>query len=466
MHNGGAVPMMAVEWPRYAAAAAVLLGYAGLCVQVWRQARCRAGDAADASPAGAGAVLVAYASQTGFAHELAEEAGAALAAAGVAARVRALGGITAADLTAAREVLFIVSTCREGDAPDNAQAFVDGLMSATSGLHGLRYGLLALGDRSYAHYCAFGRRLDAWLHACGAQAMFPRIEVDAADAQALAAWRHRLAEAAGIAEGIADSTAPAYWRLRSRRLLNPGSAGQPAWHVELEPVAGPQGDGAATPLPHWQAGDLLQIFPPGDDARPRLYSIASLPADGAIHLLVRAIRGADGTPGRMSGLLAGVAAEGTVFRARVRAHDNFRLGANATRPLILIGNGTGLAGLLAHLRQRARAGDGRNWLVFGERSAAHDAFHDEELAALEAADLLARCDRVYSRDTPAGEYVQHRLLRAADTVREWVAGGAAIYVCGNAVGMGPAVHETLCAVLGDAVVAQLARDGRYRRDIY
>ena len=55
---------------------------------------------------------------------------------------------------------------------------------------------------------------------------------------------------------------------------------------------------------------------------------------------------------------------------------------------------------------------------------------------------------------------------ARDTVREWVAGGAAIYVCGNAVGMGPAVHETLCAVLGDAVVAQLARDGRYRRDIY
>ena len=100
------------------------------------------------------------------------------------------------------------------------------------------------------------------------------------------------------------------------------------------------------------------------------------------------------------------------------------------------------------------------------RQAAFDALHADELASLEARDLLARCDRVFSRDAPAGEYVQHRLERAADTLREWVAGGAAIYVCGNAVGMAPAVHETLGRLLGADALARLAEEGRYRRDVY
>src|SRR5690606_38985260 len=164
-------------------------------------------------------------------------------------------------------------------------------------------------------------------------------------------------------------------------------------------------------------------------------------------------------------LLCGEAPAGTALRGRIRAHHNFRLDDNARRPLLLIGAGTGLAGLLALLRWRARHGEGRNWLLFGERNAAHDRFHDDEIEALRASRLLARCDRTYSRDGP-GEYVQQRLARNAATVRQWVHDGAAIYVCGNAVGMGPAVHDTLRDILGEETLSRLTRDGRYRRDLY
>lgn len=475
--------MISTELPRLAAAGALVAAYAGLCLRIWAGQRTRRHSTT--VPAHAGKpVLVAYASQTGFARELAEDAAQALAAAGVSARVAALGEVDANTLRDCEQALFVAATSGEGDAPDNAARFADGPMRTALPLTRLRYGLLALGDRNYTRFCSFGRRLDAWLAGCGAHALFPRVELDRANAATLAAWRHRLADFAGVAElPEAAAPEPGYWRLRSSRLLNPGSTGCPVHHVELELVAGLGADAEALAAPHWEAGDLLQIFPPSEDDhasdhssdQPRAYSIASLPADGAVHLLVRAVRGTDGTPGRMSALITTQARPGAIFRARLRPHPNFREGDNAGRPLILIGNGTGLAGLAAHMRQRARRGDGRTWLVFGERHAAHDDFLGDELDALQRADLLARCDRVWSRDGNTAEcgthaahreYVQHRLARAAATLRDWIAGGAAIYVCGNAVGMGPAVHAVLEEVLGAETLADLSATGRYRRDIY
>src|SRR6185436_844958 len=114
-----------------------------------------------------------------------------------------------------------------------------------------------------------------------------------------------------------------------------------------------------------------------DVQRPREYTIASLPSDGRVELMVRRTTREDGTPGRSSGWLTGqLPLDGTVSM-RLRAHASFRIGANADRKLILFGNGTGLAGLRAHLKARATARVGTTiapaWLLFGERQSAHDA---------------------------------------------------------------------------------------------
>src|SRR5690606_40658983 len=45
----------------------------------------------------------------------------------------------------------------------------------------------------------------------------------------------------------------------------------------------------------WEAGDLAQILAPADPLRPRDYSIASIPSDGALHLLVRQERSEEHT---------------------------------------------------------------------------------------------------------------------------------------------------------------------------
>jgi sulfite reductase (NADPH) flavoprotein alpha-component len=155
---------------------------------------------------------------------------------------------------------------------------------------------------------------------------------------------------------------------------------------------------------------------------------------------------------------------GDIF-VRIRANLNFHLPANDA-PLIMIGNGTGIAGLRALMKTRVARGQRRNWLVFGERNAAYDRFYEADLQRWRDAGFLPKLDLVYSRDQPQRRYVQHRLAECATDLREWIGEGAYLYVCGSLEGMAPGVHAALIDTLGEAAVDALTVDGRYRRDVY
>src|SRR3546814_794060 len=223
----------------------------------------------------------------------------------------------------------------------------------------------------------------------------------------------------------------------------------------------------------WEAGDVAEIVPcpvggaqaDGAPLPSREYSIASVPGDGSLQLLVRRMFHADGRPGLGSGWLVDGVEPGGMVDLRVRANPGFSVPAD-DRPLLLVGNGTGLAGLRALLKARINAGHQRNWLLFGERSAAHDGFHTGELQAWRENGSLQRLELVYSRDQPQRRYVQEALVEAAAEVRQWVAEGAAIYVCGSLRGMAPGVDAALERILGRGLVEAMAADGRYRRDLY
>ena len=456
---------MMMKMDRVVWAVVLLLMYAALCAAVFLRAHRRQKLAQAAAAALLPAsdaeqpLLVLHASQTGSAEEIAWATARALHLAGLPVRLLALGEATMADLQAASRALFITSTYGEGDAPDNGARFARDVMGGMASLAHLQFGVLALGDSTYAHFCGFGRALDAWLKERGAEALFERIEVDRGDEQALALWRQRLSHLAGTAEMLDWQASPfAAWQLLERRLLNPGSQGGPVFHLEFAPA-----QGAA--LPDWEAGDLVQLEIEGES--PREYTISSLPAEGRVHLLVRQSRRADGSLGLASGLLT----EGMPMQAnaslRIRTHRNFRIGTNADRPLVLIGNGTGLAGLRAHLKaMAARGGRQRAWLLYGERQAAHDAHHADEIAAWQQSGLLARVDRCFSRDGGAQRYVQEALAEARETLVDWVEKGAAIYVCGSLQGMAGGVDAVLRDALGAEKIDALIAQARYQRDVY
>ena len=458
-----------IETARLVGAAASVAAYAALCVGVViNERRKAAGEASRArAMAGGGAarpLLIAHASQTGAAEQLAWQTAQALHGSALAVRVAPLGTLTASDLAGASQLLIVASTCGEGDAPDSATAFVRRFMDdpASPALDSLHYGLLALGDREFANFCAFGQRLDDWLRARGARPLFERIDVDGLHERDLARWRHELGRLASVGDTLSwREPERETWRLARRTHVNPGSLGAPVFHLELEPAAGTAA---------WEPGDLLQIRVPHAPDQPREYSIASTPAEGRAHLLVRQERRADGSLGLASGWLTRDAEVGGEVVLNTLAHRNFRLGENALRPLILIGNGTGIAGLRAHLSARAsHAGAGarpRNWLLFGERQAAHDFHFRDDVQAWQADGTIARLDLAFSRDQVAKDYVQDRLRAQPEAVREWLDDGAAVYVCGSLQGMAGGVDEALKEIVGAERLEALMAQGRYRRDVY
>ncbi|MGK0159689.1 PepSY domain-containing protein [Pseudomonas mosselii] len=457
--------------------------------------------------------LIGFASQSGFAEQLAWQSAGQLQSAGLPVQVRPLAELGETELRQANRALFVVSTFGDGEAPDSARGFERKVLGQAWPLDHLNYALLALGDRQYPHFCGFARRLQAWLGERGATCAFSPVEVDNADPAALRLWQQELTQLTG-ARPVAAWQPPSFgnWRLSRRDQLNPGSQGAPVYLLGL------QADAPAT----WEAGDLIEILPrngqprvdaflaglgldPGSPVQldglqetlaqalasrqlpvsrehliglhaqalvdalipltAREYSIASIVSDGVLELIVRQERHADGNLGLGSGWLTEyLPLEGSVS-ARLRRNSGFHLPVESA-PLVLIGNGTGLAGLRSLLKARIAGGEQRNWLLFGERNRAHDLLCGEELQGWVESGDLQRLDLAFSRDQAQKIYVQDVLLQQAAEFKRWIEDGACVYVCGSLQGMAAGVDAALQGMLGEAVVQQLIEDGRYRRDVY
>lgn len=216
--------------------------------------------------------------------------------------------------------------------------------------------------------------------------------------------------------------------------------------------------------------------------QPRLYSIASSPRahPGEVHLCVGIIR--YHTFGRQRGgicstFLADRMAAETRPRVYVHANNAFRLPAEGTTDVIMVGPGTGIAPFRAFLEERkVSEAQGRNWLFFGNPHAATDALYQDEIEGYLSDGTLYRLDAAWSRDQKEKLYVQHLMQTNGAELWSWLVGGAAFYVCGDASRMAKDVDRALHQVVEDhgkmspeeatAFVTTLKKDKRYLRDVY
>ena len=454
--------------------------------------------------------LITYASQTGVAEQLAWRTATSLQEAKQPTTVKPIQQLTPQDLQQAEQVLFVVSTYGTGDAPDLASSFTKKVMRQTFDLSQMQYAVLALGSKEYPNsYCSFGHAIDVWLKQSKAQALFDLIEVDNANINDIQRWNQALSvitkhelHAMNI-EKVFDE-----WMLSERYVLNPNSVGDPAFNIELT-------------APHdmtWHAGDIAEIQPANSlieiqeflvkyqipahavveslnleieqvlwdknlrtDIQSfktleellaqlpilatREYSIASIPAQQRLRLVVRQKRDANNQLGLGSGWLTEFAQLKQEISLRIRTNESFHL-IDDNRPIICIGNGTGIAGLMSLLQQRNRQNYTANWLIFGERQREHDFFYQETINAWKNMGTLQRLDLAFSRDQEQRIYVQDILRENAEELKHWIDQGAVIYVCGSIEGMASGVDQALNDILSEEKVDELRQSGRYRRDVY
>ncbi len=215
---------------------------------------------------------------------------------------------------------------------------------------------------------------------------------------------------------------------------------------------------------------------------PRLYSIASSPLahTDEVHLTVAAVRYQ--THGRerkgvCSTYLADLVKSGDPVQVFVQPNKNFRLPADGSTPIIMVGPGTGVAPFRAFVEHRAALGSsGKNWLFFGDQHYTYDFLYQLEWQDFLKEGALTRLDVAFSRDQPEKVYVQDRMIQQAGELYQWLEDGAHFYVCGDANRMAHDVHQALISVVenqagvsreaAEAYVEDLKKTKRYQRDVY
>lgn len=234
--------------------------------------------------------------------------------------------------------------------------------------------------------------------------------------------------------------------------------------------------------------DLTRSFEPTEfvgmlkKLAPRLYSISSSPRAhlNEVHLTVAAVRyEAHGRVRRgvASTFLADRVGETGRVPVFVQPSHGFKPPTDGTRPMIMVGPGTGIAPFRAFLEERlATAASGKNWLFFGDQKRSTDFLYQEQLEGWQRDGHLTRLDLAFSRDQAEKIYVQTRMIEAAAELWAWLEEGAHFYVCGDASRMAKDVDAALHTVIeqaggksaedAKAYVAKLKSDKRYQRDVY
>ena len=220
---------------------------------------------------------------------------------------------------------------------------------------------------------------------------------------------------------------------------------------------------------------------------PRYYSISSSPlaSPERCSITVGVVRG-PALSG--SGTYEGVSSNHLSARevgARINAFvkeskSGFSLPQDLTRPIVMIGPGTGLAPFRGFLQERSvlkRRGSalGPALLFFGCRHPEEDFIYRDELQAF-ADDGIVQLHVAFSRLNGKKTYVEELIAERADDVWQAIDGGGTIYVCGDGSRMEPDVRRTFIdlyrlrtgadANAAEAWFNELGAQGRYVLDVW
>jgi len=246
---------------------------------------------------------------------------------------------------------------------------------------------------------------------------------------------------------------------------------------------------------------LLDISSP---LLPRLYSITSCkdaqknPSVAFSVVRFEAIKSKELRLGVATNWLDTLPVESTRIPIYKVASKTFRLPEDVSKPIIMIGPGTGVAPFRGFLQKREflqqKSSEenqsiefGKTMLFFGCRRKEEDYLYEHDFNAFVESNALTTLVLAFSREQKDKKvYVQHKLLEYAETVRELILKkGAYVFVCGDGAYMAKDVHDALLKILKERdedindedtttttttkeveYLREMTKTGRYVRDIW
>lgn len=163
-------------------------------------------------------------------------------------------------------------------------------------------------------------------------------------------------------------------------------------------------------------------------------------------------------------------------------HSNFKLPSDPSRPIIMVGPGTGVAPFRGFVRERAkqaRAGEdvGKTMLFFGCRKRTEDYIYEEEWESHKH-DMGDKFEMItaFSREGPTKTYVQHLMKDHAEEIDRLLQQKAYFYVCGDAANMAREVNTVLAQIIaqqrglpeskGEEIVKAMRSSNTYQEDVW
>eukprot|EP00798_Chlamydomonas_sp_ICE-L_P030768 gene30768-35807_t len=423
-------------------------------------------------------------------------------------------------------LVVVQSSTGDGDPPDNCAMAYATIRKAhgESQLKGVQFSMMAIGDSNYTRFMGAPRLFRKRLLDLGAQEFYPCVEADEVDGieckvdpymenlwapllrarYESAPWSDRKLlhlrfdlgtsgmpyEAGDSLSVMPSNPAEMVSGLLARLALAPDSV------VSIQAA-----DGSGKPMhPHIPSPctlvgrpayqheimlhqpstlDLLTRFdsctPPLDallDALPpmpaRLYSITTSPAehptacDTCMSVVSFKTKYGD-RKGVATTWLDSLTAPGSQTPPTVQRAADFKPPSDLSKPIIMVGPGTGVApfrGFLQHHRQAIKrafpaglpAGQlsenvGPSWLFFGCRKEDEDFLYKSDFKAFVEDKTLSRLETAFSRAQAEKVYVQHLMKQNGEALVKLLDTGAYCYVCGDGANMAKDVHATLLEML-------------------
>ncbi len=363
----------------------------------------------------------------------------------------------------AQKLFILTSTYGDGDAPSSASQFLARL-DKFSGAHKPGFVVLGFGDRQFPRFCQFAKDAQDVLLQHG---WHPILEIDTIDRQSTQEFTRWSAAVGKLFDReLTLNYTPKLPLTQPLELISRVDYGievnAPTSILRFGPIA-PQNRTerilrwiGINGLPHFEAGDLVGILPPGNPV-PRFYSLASGSKNGVLEICVRKQPG-----GVCSQMLHGLQV-GERIDAFIQPNPNFRP-ASSKSSVILVGAGTGIGPLAGFIRNNTDKHP--MYLYWGGRDPASDFLYKPELDKYLADHRLTQLSAAFSR-VKEGGYVQDRVLDDASQIRRLIENGAQILVCGSramAASIMQVINEALAPLGID--VQTLKLEGRYREDVF